>query len=548
MDKISSKAACLECGGVNQAAKRHPLCVSCRRDLVADEFLINIDHPSKSWSDMMPGCGDVCQWRCRTCGNKWPSKMSARTSANQGGCPKCFDERNGLPLPGKSIAELNPEISRQFRRNLERPNRGPEQLRAKSKYLCEWECGNGHFWEAIVSDRTAGNGCPKCTTRGKSRLEYGVAELVRSASRMRVALHHKVQLTNGRYREVDLFLPDIPLLIDLDPSPGHGTPDAIQRDKRKTIALMESGYKIIRIRHHGLPSLGIPADCQVETPYSSNPRSWATTIGQELQRQGFSWRHLSSQEINAALERSNAAWTELCGSPPSPSALDIAPHLEEEFIRNVDSPGRNLAWMPPGSEDVCRWKCRYCGYEWDAAVDKRVKRGQGCPPCGAVRQAASVVRPAAGQSLAELEPDLARELIEVIGHPEKTAWDIKPGSGIPCRWRCSAKGCGHEWLKTPNARTRKNVREGCPPCSVKRRAALRSRPKPGQSLADLYPAVAKELVEVIDHPELTAWDLMPGSGKTCLWECSAKGCDQKWPATPDSRTGRKTGCPSWRNH
>ncbi|MFF9002042.1 zinc-ribbon domain-containing protein [Streptomyces achromogenes] len=54
----------------------------------------------------------------------------------------------------------------------------------------------------------------------------------------------------------------------------------------------------------------------------------------------------------------------------------------------------------------------------------------------------------------------------------------------------------------------------------------------------MHPALADELVEVIDEPNLTAKELRPSSTKLCRWACSKPGCPGRWKATPDQRSRR----------
>ncbi|MFH8350252.1 zinc-ribbon domain-containing protein [Streptomyces sp. NPDC018045] len=77
-----------------------------------------------------------------------------------------------------------------------------------------------------------------------------------------------------------------------------------------------------------------------------------------------------------------------------------------------------------------------------------------------------------------------------------------------------------------------------PRCARRRTIAARVRPKPGKSLQDVHPALADELVEVIDEPNLTAKELRPSSTKLCRWACSKPGCPGRWKATPDQRSRR----------
>lgn len=527
---------CQQCGARNRA--KHPLCLACRRDLVADEFVENLSRPGTPWEAMSGGVADLCRWKCRACSSTWSAKLSSRTGTNQTGCPECHRISNRAPSPAKSLTALRPDIACQFRRNIEMPGRGPDRLGPASRYLCEWECDSGHLWSARVVDRTAGSGCPACRTHGRSRLEFEVAALLSTATGLVVELHQIITLATGRRREVDLRLPEVPLIIELDPTGSHGSSESVDRDTRKTQQLIADGHVVLRARHRGLPVLGVDGYVHVEVAPGLNAWSWAQAIGRSLDAQGIAWKNLDQDEITSALIAATRRWSEVCAAPPSPSALDAAPHLADEFLRNLDHPGRGVDWMPPGCTDRCVWQCQVCLRTWEANLDKRTLRGQGCPDCGRQKLAQAIIRPKPGESLADREPDIAAELVKVISDRLMTAQDLRRGSGLMCLWQCSV--CGHEWEATPNARTNPGRKSGCPPCSVKRRGAVRRRPAAGQSLADLNPDLAKELVKVIDDPTLTAWDIGPGSGKRCLWRCAA--CGHEWTTTPDQRTKRGTGC------
>ncbi len=69
-------------------------------------------------------------------------------------------------------------------------------------------------------------------------------------------------------------------------------------------------------------------------------------------------------------------------------------------------------------------------------------------------------------------------------------------------------------------------------------------PKPGESLADLFPDVAAQW-----HPtrngELSPLLVKAGSNRKCWWLCP-EGPDHEWLAKPNARTGQGTGCPCCR--
>ena len=102
-------------------------------------------------------------------------------------------------------------------------------------------------------------------------------------------------------------------------------------------------------------------------------------------------------------------------------------------------------------------------------------------------------------------------------------------------WKCC--DCGHEWQTTLGLRTTAGT--GCAPCSYKQRGQKRRTPKPGQSLADLFP----ELVEEWDwnkNGDLDPAELKPGSDLSVWWVCRR---GHEWQVNIYTRAGpQRTGC------
>jgi DNA-directed RNA polymerase subunit RPC12/RpoP len=67
-----------------------------------------------------------------------------------------------------------------------------------------------------------------------------------------------------------------------------------------------------------------------------------------------------------------------------------------------------------------------------------------------------------------------------------------------------------------------------------------NRPKPGESLAELFPQLVKEWCAEKNHP-LTPDMLRPGSEVKVRWRCGT--CSHEWPAVIAARTTLDTGCP-----
>mgnify|MGYP000861570868 CR=1 FL=1 len=125
-------------------------------------------------------------------------------------------------------------------------------------------------------------------------------------------------------------------------------------------------------------------------------------------------------------------------------------------------------------------------------------------------------KPFRGESLAELNPELAKQW-----HPTKnqgiTPFDVTLHSNVKVWWKCP-KGDDHEWKVSVGNRS---SGWGCPICSGQK--VVRSN-----CLATLNPELAKEW-----HPtkngKLTPYDVTPNSARKVWWKCP-KGNDHEWDA------------------
>ena len=68
------------------------------------------------------------------------------------------------PNPGESLAELNPELARQWHPT-KNDNLSPYDVTPNSQKKVWWKCpkGDDHEWDAIVADRNNGIGCAVCS-------------------------------------------------------------------------------------------------------------------------------------------------------------------------------------------------------------------------------------------------------------------------------------------------------------------------------------------------------------------------------------------------
>ena len=108
-----------------------------------------------------------------------------------------------------------------------------------------------------------------------------------------------------------------------------------------------------------------------------------------------------------------------------------------------------------GTSQIRKWKCSV-GHKYEAMVNKRTRRNQGCPICANKKIIVGV------NDLATTHPDLAAE---AFGWDPKT---VNAGRGSKKesekrQWRCDE---GHIWSATPASRSNSNHQSGCPTCAV----------------------------------------------------------------------------------
>ena len=108
---------------------------------------------------MTAGSDKKVWWICpKGCDHEWNAIVQQR---NKGcGCPICSGKR---VVKSNSLAIINPELSKQWH-----PTKNvtltPRDVTASSSKKVWWKCpkDSDHVWQAPISTRNKGNGCPYC--------------------------------------------------------------------------------------------------------------------------------------------------------------------------------------------------------------------------------------------------------------------------------------------------------------------------------------------------------------------------------------------------
>ncbi len=95
-------------------------------------------------------------WKCQN-GHEWQATINNRNSGRK--CPYCSGK---MVLKGyNDLQTVNPTLAKEW--NYEK-NSGlkPEDVMPNSSNKVWWRCQNGHEWQATISHRNNGRGCPYC--------------------------------------------------------------------------------------------------------------------------------------------------------------------------------------------------------------------------------------------------------------------------------------------------------------------------------------------------------------------------------------------------
>ncbi len=440
--------------------------------------------------------GKKVWWKCSK-GHEWQAVIYSRNSDKA--CPYCAGKK---VLQGyNDLATFNPRLAKEW--NYERNGElRPENFTANSNKKVWWICDKGHEWQAIISHRNNGRGCPYCSGRyaikGKNDLvtinpnlasewNYEKNEELKPEHFMpnsnkkawwKCAKGHEWQATiinrnkgNGcpicnserstsfpeyaivyylekygikvvhRYKEKGYEL-DVYIpskKVAIEYDGGLWHKNRTKKDLEKNLKCKKDGIKLYRIRE-GLSSLN---DYSIDYIVDKSKKDLEEILQKVLSE--IIGINIEFDLKNDAIEIENLReYTE-----KENSLLYTNPTLASEwnYEKNGDLKPENFTI---GSNKKVWWKCAK-GHEWQATITHR-SNGRGCPYCSNQKVFQG------SNDLMTINPKLASEW-----NYEKNG-DLKPenftiGSNKKVWWICDK---GHEWQATINSRT---AGRGCPYCS-----------------------------------------------------------------------------------
>ena len=120
-------------------------------------------HPTKNGellpTDYSKGSNKKIWW-LGVCGHEWEASITSRVSGH--GCPVCSGK---TVLPGVNDLGTNyPKLALEWN-NSKNGALTPYNVMPKANIKVWWICSKGHEWQALISSRANGTGCPICSGR-----------------------------------------------------------------------------------------------------------------------------------------------------------------------------------------------------------------------------------------------------------------------------------------------------------------------------------------------------------------------------------------------
>ena len=121
--------------------------------------LVSEWHPTKNGTltpqQVTAGSNKKVWWQC-TNGHEWQATVNKRAIYNRG-CPYCTHQK--VLVGYNDLASRNPKLAAEWH-----PTKNgtltPYMVMEHSNKKVWWQCAHGHEWEASISSRSAGSGCP----------------------------------------------------------------------------------------------------------------------------------------------------------------------------------------------------------------------------------------------------------------------------------------------------------------------------------------------------------------------------------------------------
>ncbi|MEE0839988.1 MAG: zinc-ribbon domain-containing protein, partial [Acutalibacteraceae bacterium] len=415
---------------------------------------------------------------------------------------------------GNSLLFSNPEIAKEW--NYEKNGKlKPEHFSANSNKKVWWKCQKGHEWQARISSRNSGNGCPYCTglyvIKGENDLQT-----------INPALSNEWHYEKNKGITPTDVMPNSDKKVWWKCSKGHEWEATIINRNKGTGCPYCASQKILR-GYNDLQTVNpdLAKEWNYNKNFGLNPMDVLPKSGKKVW-----WVCSNGHEWQATIaHRNDGSGCPYCSGryviTGENDLKTINPDLANEWNYKRNGSLKPAHFLANSHEKVW-WKCSN-GHEWQATIDSR-NTGRGCPYCASQKILKGY------NDLLTINPTLAKEWNHEK-NDKLTPSDVMPNSNKKVWWKCSN---GHEWQAMVSSR---NKGACCPYCSG--RYAVKGE----NDLQTVNPTLANDW-NYEKNDGLTPMDVLPNSNKKVWWKCN-KG--HEWQArVADRNKGR--GCPICRKN
>lgn len=192
-------------------------CPVCKSILFTHPKIAEQLHPTKNKNintKLLPaGSEKKVWWKHPVCGHEWEQTIYGRTKTiNESKCQICINKHviKGI----NDLGTTNKGLIQEW--NFDKNDIDPYEISKGSNRKAWWICAKNkeHEWEAIVSDRNRGSGCPDCySSQTTSQPERDIQEFIKNHGIEIIANSRKI-LKSGK--ELDIYLPKYKIGIEFN--------------------------------------------------------------------------------------------------------------------------------------------------------------------------------------------------------------------------------------------------------------------------------------------------------------------------------------------
>ena len=401
--------------------------------------------------DVFAKSGKKYHWTCdKGEDHKWEASADSRWKSK--GCPFCSNQRLSK---SQTLAYLFPKLLDEW--DYKANGKQPTEISKSSSYIAHWHCkeNHKHRWEAPVSNRSKGSGCPYCAGQ-KTLKEDSFAELFPDllAEYSEENKEDPFEISPGSNKRLKWVCRN---------NQNHKWNAVVHtRTKLNTGCPYCAGQRSTNENNLAISDNGILTLWDYEK--NPDPKEFLPKSNQKVYwkckvHSTHRWQ-APIASITNSLEKGNNGCPYCSGKIVNESNSFAAVHSsllsEWDFDKNNILPSE----IYQGSTRKIHWKCpNGPDHEWTASISNRIgnksKKPTGCPVCNGQKCVPSV-------SLATTNPELIQEW---DWHNNKVIpEEIYPNYNKKLSWICK-NNSQHKWKATPNKRAGKE-KTGCPYCKV----------------------------------------------------------------------------------